>query len=58
MTDSDLLSIAKQAEGPVYVYDSSKIQSQYLRLKNAFSAVAKLKINYACKALSNMLSYF
>lgn len=54
MTDSDLLSIAKQAEGPVYVYDSSKIQSQYLRLKNAFSAVAKLKINYACKALSNI----
>ena len=54
MTDSDLLSIAKQAEGPVYVYDSSKIQSQYLRLKNAFSAVVKLKINYACKALSNI----
>ena len=54
MTDSDLLSIAKKAEGPVYVYDSSKIQSQYLRLKNAFSAVAKLKINYACKALSNI----
>ena len=54
MTNSDLLSIAKQAEGPVYVYDSSKIQSQYIRLKNAFSAVAKLKINYACKALSNI----
>jgi len=54
MTDSDLLSIAKQAGGPVYVYDSSKIQSQYLRLKKAFSAVAKLKINYACKALSNI----
>ena len=54
MTDSDLLSIAKQAEGPVYVYDSSKIQSQYLRLKNAFSAVVKLKINYPCKALSNI----
>ena len=54
MTDSDLLSIAKQAEGPIYVYDSSKIQSQYLRLKNAFSPVAKLKINYACKALSNI----
>ena len=54
MTDSDLLSIAKQAEGPVYVYDSSKIKSQYLRLKKAFSAVTKLKINYACKALSNI----
>ena len=54
MTNSDLLSIAQQAEGPIYVYDSSKIQSQYHRLKNAFSGVAKLKINYACKALSNI----
>ena len=54
MTNSDLVSIAQQAEGPIYVYDSSKIQSQYQRLKNAFSGVAKLKINYACKALSNI----
>ena len=54
MTNSDLVSIAQQAEGPIYVYDSSKIQSQYHRLKNAFSGVAKLKINYACKALSNI----
>ena len=54
MTNSDLLSIAQHAEGPIYVYDSSKIQSQYHRLKNAFSGVAKLKINYACKALSNI----
>ena len=54
MTNSDLVSIAQHAEGPIYVYDSSKIQSQYHRLKNAFSGVAKLKINYACKALSNI----
>ena len=54
MTNSDLVSVAQQAEGPIYVYDSSKIQSQYHRLKNAFSGVAKLKINYACKALSNI----
>ena len=54
MTNSDLVSIAQQAEGPIYVYDSSKIQSQYHRLKNAFSGVTKLKINYACKALSNI----
>lgn len=54
MTHSDLVSIAKQAEGPVYVYDAATIQAQYLRLKHAFSGVEKLKINYACKALSNV----
>ena len=54
MTHSDLVSIAKQANGPVYVYDAAKIQSQYQRLVNAFSGVKKLKINYACKALSNV----
>ena len=54
MTHSDLISIAEQAEGPVYVYDAAKIQSQYQRLVNAFSGVEKLKINYACKALSNV----
>ncbi len=54
MTHSDLISIAEQAEGPVYVYDAAKIQSQYQRLVNAFSEVEKLKINYACKALSNV----
>ena len=54
MIHSDLVSIAQGSEGPVYVYDASKIQSQYRRLKNAFSGVAQLKINYACKALSNI----
>ena len=54
MTHSDLISIAEQAEGPVYVYDVAKIQSQYQRLVNAFSEVENLKINYACKALSNV----
>ena len=54
MKHSDLISIAEQAEGPVYVYDAAKIQSQYQRLVNAFSGVEKLNINYACKALSNV----
>ena len=54
MTHFDLKTIAKRANGPVYVYDASKIHSQYQRLKNAFSGVAQLKINYACKALSNI----
>jgi diaminopimelate decarboxylase len=54
MNYSNLESIAKQAEGPVYVYDASKIEDQYRRLKKAFSGIEKLKINYACKALSNI----
>ena len=54
MKHSDLLAIAQQTSGPTYVYDASKIESQFKRLENAFSGVEKLKINYACKALSNI----
>jgi len=38
---------------PVYVYDESKMTSQYKRLEKAFKG-SKLKINFACKALNNM----
>ena len=54
MKDSVLKSIAAQHNGPVYVYEGAKIQQQYTRLKNAFSGVENLRINYACKALSNI----
>ncbi|QWX82729.1 diaminopimelate decarboxylase [Cellulophaga sp. HaHaR_3_176] len=54
MTQNDLLNIAKTYGDPVYVYDSEKIISQFNRLTNAFSGVKKLKLNYACKALSNI----
>lgn len=54
MKDSILKSIAAQHNGPVYVYEGAKIQQQYTRLKNAFSGVENLRINYACKALSNI----
>ena len=54
MKDSVLKSIAAQHNGPVYVYEGAKIQQQYTRLKNAFSGVESLRINYACKALSNI----
>ena len=54
MKDAILKSIAEQHQGPVYVYYSEKIQKQYRRLENAFSGVEKLRINYACKALSNL----
>ncbi len=54
MENTQLLSIASNFEGPVYVYDAAKIQSQYQRLTNAFSKVESLRINYAVKALSNL----
>ena len=54
MKESALLSIAKQEGHPVYVYDANKIEQQFTRLQNAFKGVEKLRINYACKALSNL----
>jgi len=52
--NTELLNIAEKFGSPLYVYDSEKIGSQYNRLKNAFSGVKSLKLNYACKALSNL----
>ena len=49
-----LLEIAEEFGTPTYVYDSEKIKSQYLRLKNAFKKVKDLQINYAAKASSNI----
>ena len=49
-----LLKIADEFGTPTYVYDSEKIKSQYLRLKNAFKKVKDLQINYAVKASSNI----
>ena len=49
-----LQKIVHQFDSPTYIYDAETIQRQYTRLKNAFSGVPKLRINYACKALSNI----
>lgn len=38
---------------PLYVYETETIKAQYDRMINAFGS-AKLKINYACKALNNI----
>ncbi|HSD15394.1 MAG TPA: diaminopimelate decarboxylase [Flavobacterium sp.] len=54
MESNQLLPLAEEFGCPLYVYDAAKIQSQYNRLTNAFSKVEKLRINYACKALSNL----
>lgn len=49
-----LLQLAEKYDAPLYVYSSEKIESQYNRLKKAFSSVKQLQINYAVKALSNI----
>ena len=54
MNSNALLQIAEKFGAPLYVYDSSKINSQFKRLTNAFSGVENLRLNYACKALSNI----
>ena len=54
MNHSILKSIAEKHKCPVYVYDGNKIKKQYERLTNAFSSITNLRVNYACKALSNI----
>ena len=49
----DLLEVAAQFGTPLYVYDTDKIQSQYLSLVRSFPDV-DLKIKYACKANTNL----
>ena len=49
----DPLVLAEQYDCPLYVYDSAIMEKQYKRMVNAFN-VKSLKINYACKALSNI----
>jgi len=49
----DPLELAQKYQLPLYVYDSAIMKRQYDRLINAFN-VPELKINYACKALSNI----
>jgi diaminopimelate decarboxylase len=48
-----LLQLAEKYGTPLYVYDAEKIISQYKSMYNAFRK-SKVKIKYACKALSNI----
>ncbi len=48
-----LLELADEYGTPLYVYDALVIEHQYKRLSSAFD-VPGLKINYACKALTNI----
>lgn len=49
----DALQLVKKYDSPLYVYDCAIMERQFNRMKNAFK-VPKLKINYACKALTNI----
>ena len=49
----DVLELCREYGTPLYVYDTAKMQAQYKRLTKAFKGT-KHKINYACKALSNI----
>ena len=49
----DPLKLGEEFGYPLYVYDSAVIKRQYDRMVKAFD-VKNLKINYACKALTNL----
>lgn len=46
-------SLVEKYGSPLYVYNTAKITEQYNKLAKAFKSV-DLKINYACKALTNI----
>lgn len=54
MKTQDLVQLAEEFGSPLYVYDSTKIESQYKRLTKAFHKVERFRIHYAVKALSNL----
>ncbi|MCB0542451.1 MAG: diaminopimelate decarboxylase [Saprospiraceae bacterium] len=49
----DPLELCREYGTPLYVYDAAVMERQYRRITAAFS-YPKLRIHYACKALSNL----
>jgi diaminopimelate decarboxylase len=49
-----LCDIVQEFGAPLFVYDAQKIIDQYTKMTNALRGVKKVKINYACKALTNI----
>ena len=45
--------LTEKYQSPLYVYNTAKMKEQFSKLSNAFKSV-DLKINYACKALTNI----
>ena len=54
MKNKILLDAVRHFGSPLYVYDSNKIKSQFIRLAESFKNVKNLQINYAVKASSNI----
>ncbi|MEM9260411.1 MAG: diaminopimelate decarboxylase [Bacteroidota bacterium] len=50
----DVLQLVDTHQAPLYVYDSAVMKRQYDRMQKAFGKVKRLRINYACKALTNV----
>lgn len=49
----DVIILCNKYNTPLYVYETEKMKNQYIRMQNAFRGV-NVKINYACKALTNI----
>jgi diaminopimelate decarboxylase len=54
MKKINFLKIVKKYGTPLYIYDTEKILFQYKAMKKAFFSIKNLKINYACKANTNI----
>ena len=49
----DVTRLCEKYGSPLYVYETAKMKSQYQKMLHAFKG-ANVKINYACKALTNL----
>jgi len=49
----DVIDLVEKYGSPLYVYETAKMERQYSRLLKAFPDI-DLKLNYACKALTNI----
>ena len=49
----DALDLCNKYGSPLYVYDTAKMKEQYEKMMDSFKST-RLKINYACKALTNI----
>lgn len=48
------VELAETYGTPLFVYDAARIQQQYYTMSQALQGVSKVKIHYACKALTNI----
>lgn len=48
-----VLKLVKKYDSPLYIYESARMIAQYKRITDAFKR-SRVKINYACKALTNV----